>query len=106
AELREGTFFAINITPGQHTIATKAGVPVSIKVGAGEETFVELSWHVQTGEAPIPILFTISPRLAQQKMKYLAYVSQSAILSSSVERSDPRGESSLELKKREQSSSH
>ena len=100
-----GDIFRRNVTPGRHTLGTRGGVPVSISVLAGEEAFVELSWHVQTGAPPIPVLFGVAPSLAQTKMKFLSYVPSGRILSSSVEKSDPRGTPSLQLKKRNGSTS-
>jgi hypothetical protein len=42
AELKQGTFFALNVAPGAYTLFVDKGVPLSIEAHPGEESFVRL----------------------------------------------------------------
>src|SRR4051794_28594874 len=96
-------FFALNVPPGRHMIGTEKGVPVPIELHSGEDSFVELGWHSQIGQQPIPMLFSVPPSQARTKLKYLAYINKSKIQSPSVSETDPREQPNLQLKQREKS---
>ncbi len=42
AQLKRGTFFAINVAPGRYTLNVEKGLPAFVDVAAGGEVFVRL----------------------------------------------------------------
>jgi hypothetical protein len=42
AKLKQGTLFAIDVTPGRHNLGSDRGVPVFVDVRSGDEVFVRL----------------------------------------------------------------
>ncbi|HVX65789.1 MAG TPA: hypothetical protein VHA11_04260 [Bryobacteraceae bacterium] len=102
AEMKRGTVVAINVPPGRHTLSTQTGVPVSVEVRSGEESFVRLDWHFEEGHAPIPVLSVVSSERARREMKYLSYIDATRVLSASVPKTDPREPASLRLHTRDE----
>src|SRR5436190_24317942 len=56
AELKQGTYFAINVAPGPYTLFVDKGIPLSIDARPGEESFVRLDWNYGIDRSPIPVL--------------------------------------------------
>src|ERR1700742_3790673 len=54
AEIKQGTFFAITLAPGQYTLVSENGIPLPIEARAGEELFLRLDWNYGVGRPPIP----------------------------------------------------
>jgi hypothetical protein len=102
AQLRRGTFFAINVTPGRYTLAIENGLPAFISVGAGEESFVRLDWNIGIDRPAIPVLGSVPAAQARKGMKYLSYVKANRVLSSLVPKSDPTETPPLRLKTRDE----
>jgi hypothetical protein len=100
AELKQGTFFAINVPPGRYTLSPEKGVPASVDVRSGEESFVRLDWHYDVGRHALPELHTVRPEQAGREMKFLSYINPKKALSSSVSKTDPREPPQLRLKRR------
>jgi hypothetical protein len=74
AELKQGSFFAINVVPGRYIVSVDEGVPISVDVRAGEQVFVRLDWDYGLDRPPIPQLSKVYLAGAQQEIKYLGYV--------------------------------
>jgi len=90
ARITRGKFFAVNVTPGRHTLASETGVPVVVDVHAGEDSFARLDWHFEIGRAPVAVLHLVQPEAAHQELKFLSYIDKSKIMAPSVSKSDPR----------------
>jgi len=56
AELKRGTFFAINVEPGPYSLFVEKGVPLSVDARSGEDSFVRLDWSYGIDRPPIPVL--------------------------------------------------
>lgn len=100
AELKRGTFFALNVAPGRYTLVPKEGLPFIISVKAGEESFLRLGWQSEIGRSSVPVLSLIRPAEARKEMRYLGYIRGSKILSDSVSKTDPRKLEEPQLKTR------
>ena len=100
ASLKRGTLFAINATPGRHTLSTVTGVPAFVEVRSDEKTFVRLDWNFEVGRSPIPVLSAVRPDQALKEMKYLSYIHAGRVFSGSVPKSDPREPDEPRLKSR------
>jgi hypothetical protein len=100
ANLKRGTFFAVEAAPGRHVIDLSAGngVPVSVETHPDEQVFVRLDWHIERDNPAIPVLQIVQPDLARIEMLPLRYVDTGKVLSKSVAKTDPRGPP--QLKKR------
>lgn len=90
AEVKQGFFFALNLVPGRYSLNVENGVPLTIDVAPGEETFVRLDWHYEVGRRPIAALSKVRPDEARREMRYLAYVPAKRLHSSLAGKSDPR----------------
>ena len=90
AEIRRGTFLAINVSPGRHTLLTADGVPLTVEVSAQHDVFIRLDWHHQVGRPPIPAFSRVGGEKAASEMRFLSYVDKKRIRSDSVSRTDPR----------------
>ena len=90
AEIRRGTFFAIDDSPGRHTLITDAGVPLTVEVVAQHDVFIRLDWHHQVGRPPIPAFLKVGGAQAESEMRFLSYVDKKRIRSDSVSGTDPR----------------
>jgi hypothetical protein len=102
AEIKEGTFFAITLAPGQYTFFSEKGVPLPINGQAGEELFIRLDWNYGVGRPPIPVLSKVPQREARKEMKYLSYINPKRVHSSLVPKTDPSPPVQPELRRREQ----
>jgi len=89
AELKRGTFFAINVEPGRYTLLVEQGVPLTVDVRSGEESFVRLDWSYGIDRSPIPVLSKIYDAGAQREMRYLSYVAPKRVHSNQVPKTDP-----------------
>jgi hypothetical protein len=102
AEVRRGTFFAINLSPGRHALSLENGVPVSVEVHSGEVSFVRIDWNHEVGRQPIPILASVRPDRASKEMMFLGYADAKRLHSRSVPRTDPRPANQPQFKTREE----
>ncbi len=100
AELKQGTFFAMDLAPGRYTVGTTMGVPAFVDVRSGEEAFLRLGWNYQVGRPPISVMESVRPEQAHEEMKYLSYIKAGKVLSHSVAATDPRSPEPLQLKRR------
>jgi hypothetical protein len=100
AQLKRGTFFAINVTPGRYTLSIENGLPAFIDVRAGEESFVRLDWDIGIDRPAIPVLGGVNAAQARKEMKYLSYIKANRVLSSLVPKTDPTETPPLRLKTR------
>ena len=100
AKLKQGWFFAVNVAPGRHVVATETGVPALVEARSGEEYFARLDWHIETGHPAIPQLHVVPAAQARREMKYLSYVPRNKVLSSSVPMTDPSDVPPPQLKSR------
>ena len=100
AELKQGKFFALTVSPGRYALGIDRGVPLIVEARAGEELFVRLDWNYGMERAPIPVLAAVRPDRASTEMKYLSYISRGKALSKSVARSDPRTPAPPRLERR------
>jgi len=100
AELKQGMFFAINLSPGRYTVGVKGGIPLPVDANPAEESFVRLDWHYQVGQSPIPVLSKVRPEQARKEMLYLSYIDTRRVHSTTVSHSDPRERRRPELKSR------
>jgi hypothetical protein len=101
AKLKRGTYFAVDVTPGPHVFAVQGGASVVIKAQPGENAYLRLGAHHETGQRAIPMLSAMHQDLAPKEMLYLSYIDASKIVSSSVPRKDPREAAELQLRTRE-----
>jgi hypothetical protein len=90
AELRRGTCFAIQLSPGPHTISTPSGVPLSIELNPNNPAHVRLDWHHNINRPPIPVLSLVPQPRAEKEMMFLSYIPANKIHSTAVPTSDPR----------------
>ena len=102
AELKQGTFFAIDLASGRHALFLEKGVPLSIDVHPGEEFFVRLDWNYRIDRPPIPVLVKVVQAEARTEMKYLSYVSTKRVHSSLVLKTDPSPPVRPQLRTRDQ----
>jgi hypothetical protein len=102
AELRRGTFFAINVAPGAYTLFVDNGIPLSIEAHSGEESFVRLDWNYAIDRAPIPALSKVGQSQARKQMKFLSYISAKRIHSDQVPKTDPSPPVQQELHRRDE----
>ena len=100
AMVRQGAYFAVNVSPGRHELGVQNGVPVFVEVRTGEEHFVRLDWNYEVGRPPIPILSKVSRAQADLEMRFLSYVEARRVRSNSVPKADPRQLPSSQLKTR------
>jgi hypothetical protein len=89
AEIKQGTFFAVDLEPGQYVLSLERGVPIVIDAHSSEASFVRLDWHYGMERAPIPVLSKAPEKQARKEMKFLIYISPRQVHSSLVPRSDP-----------------
>lgn len=90
AELKQGTFFAINIASGRYTLFVEKGVPVSVDARPGEEYFVRLDWDYGIDRPPVPVLSKVHQTEARGEMRYLDYIGAKRVHSDLVPKTDPR----------------
>ncbi len=100
AEIERGTFFAVNLAPGQYSLSAERGIPVTVDVRSGEDVFIRLGWSFGVDRSPIATLRPVPVDQADKAMRYLSYVPARRIFSSSVDKTDPRKPVKLELKTR------
>ena len=101
AEIKQGTFFAITLAPGQYTFLSERGVPLSVDPHSGEELFLRLDWNYGVGRPPIPVLSKVRQEEARKEMKYLSYINPKRVHSSLVPKTDPSPPVQPELRRRE-----
>ena len=102
ADIKQGTFFAISLASGRYTLFVKNGVPVSIDVHSGEESFVRLDWEYEIGRPTVPVLVKVGQTEARSEMKYLSYVGAKRVHSSLVPKTDPSPPVQPKLRTRDQ----
>jgi hypothetical protein len=100
AELKQGTFFAINVAPGAYTLLVDKGVPLSIEAPPGEESFVRLDWNYGIDRPPIPTLVKVPQSEARKEMKFLSYIGIKRVHSSLVPKTDPSSPVQPQLRRR------
>jgi hypothetical protein len=88
AELKRGTYFAINVAPGRHTLFVQGGVPLSVDTQSGEDSFVRLDWNYKIDRPPIPVLARVRAAEARREMRFLRYVNSKRVHSSLVSKTD------------------
>jgi hypothetical protein len=101
AEIKRGFFFSVNLPPGRHLLSLKDGVPVSIDVRPGVETFVRVDWNYDVRRSPIPVLSSVAEERATKEMRFLSYVETKRIHSLAVSKADPRPSVIPQLKTRQ-----
>jgi hypothetical protein len=102
AELKRGTFFAINVAPAAYTLFVDKGVPLSIDAHPGEESFVRLDWRYGMDRPPIPVLAKVRQSEARKEMKFLSYISAKRVHSSLVPKTDPSPPIQPQLRRRDE----
>lgn len=90
AEIKQGFFFAINLSPGRHVLSLKDGVPVPIDVHAGTDVFVTLGQHQEWNQSPVLVLSTVDEETATKGLRFASYIEKKRIHSDTVPKSDPR----------------
>ncbi|HLK65965.1 MAG TPA: hypothetical protein VKU19_21165 [Bryobacteraceae bacterium] len=100
AELKQGTYFAINLAPGKYAFSVEGGIPLFVDVSAGEESFVRLDWNYDVGRPPIPVLAKVRESDAHADIKFLSYAGAKRIHSSMVPKSDPGAGNPAQLRRR------
>jgi hypothetical protein len=101
AEIKQGTFFAITLQPGQYTFLGERGVPLSVDTHSGEELFLRLDFNYGVGRPPIPVLSKVRRGEARKEMKYLSYINPKRVHSGLVPKTDPSPSVQPELRRRE-----
>ncbi len=101
AEVRRGFFFAVNLRPGRHFLSVENGVPISIDVRPGVETFVRIDWNYDVRRSPIPVLSSVVEERAKKEMRFLSYIETARIHSLAVSNAAPRPSVSPQLKTRQ-----
>jgi len=100
AKLKQGTFFAVNLPPGQHVLSDGKGTPAIIDAVAAKPKFIHLSWVYQLGQPATSILEAVKESEAQKDMKFLVYIDLNKALAPAVLKTDPRPAPDLRLKTR------
>lgn len=90
AEVKQGLFFAVNVSPGRHVVLVDGGLPLFVEVVSGQESFVRLDWNYGISRPPIAILSQVNPLDAQREMRYLGYIPVKRVRSKTVSETDPR----------------
>ncbi|MFN7924219.1 MAG: hypothetical protein U0Q16_29225 [Bryobacteraceae bacterium] len=101
AEIRQGVYFAVNVSAGRHTLAIAGGVPLTVEARAGADSFVRLDWHHEVGRAPVATLSGVDARRARKEMMFLSYAEAKRIHSAAVPKTDPRPPEDLRFGTRE-----
>jgi len=100
AKLKQGTFFEVNLPPGQDVLSDGKGTPAIIDATAAKPKFIRLSWVYQFGQPPTSVLEVVKENEAQRDMKFLVYIDRNKALAPSVSKTDPRPAPELHLKTR------
>lgn len=90
AELRRGSFFAVNLPPGPHSVTLKNAVPISFELTPAELVYLRLDWNHHLNRPPIPVFTRVPRARAEQEMMFLSYIPANKIHSTAVPKSDPR----------------
>ena len=90
ADLRRGTFFAVQLPPGRHSFTIETGVPLAVELRKGESAHLRLDWNHHQGRPPIPTLSRVPQARAEKEMMFLSYIPANKIHSTAVPKSDPR----------------
>jgi hypothetical protein len=98
AEVKRGFFFSVTLRPGRHLLSLEGGVPISIDVRSGVETFVRVDWNYDVRRPPIPVLSSVDEERAKTEMRFLSYVETKRIHSLAISKTDPRPTVSPQLK--------
>lgn len=102
AKLRRGRFFAIDVAPGRHMLGAKESVPVFVDAESGKDYFARVEWSNGEVDGPaIPVWEVVPEDTANRDMVYLTYIDADKALSSSVPKTDPRGEPRLSRRAKE-----
>jgi hypothetical protein len=101
AEVKRGFFFSANLRPGRHLLSLEDGVPISIDVRPGAETYVRVDWNYDIRRSPIPVLSSVVEERAKKEIRFLSYVETKRIHSLTVSKADPRPFVSPQLKTRQ-----
>jgi D-alanyl-D-alanine dipeptidase len=101
AKIKRGFFFAFDAPPGRHTLSIERGVPATVDVRSGVDSYVRLDWVIEDGQPPVPALSAVAQPYAQDEMRFLSYVDGRHIAAASVLRADPRPPDHKELLKRD-----
>jgi hypothetical protein len=102
AELKQGTFFAIDVAPGAYTLFVDKGIPLSIDAHPGDESFVRLDWDYGIDRPPIPVLAKVRQSEARKEMKFLSYIGTKRVHSSLVPKTDPSPPVQPQLRRRDE----
>lgn len=105
AKIKRGRFFAINVAAGHHFLSSSKGVPLSVDVPRGGESFVRLGWQIDIGEPPILVFETVPPPVARNEMRFVVYIDSKRVMSSSVSKTNPRPPPEPRLKRRDDEAS-
>ena len=100
AELRRGTCFAIELSPGRHTISTPSGVPLSFELNTNKPAHLRLDWNHHVNRPPIPVLSLIPQARAEKEMMFLSYIPANKIHATAVPKTDPRPPAQPEIQTR------
>jgi hypothetical protein len=60
ARIKRGFFFAFDAPPGRHTLSVDHGVPATIEIHPGVDSYVRLDWVMEVGRPPVPVLSTVA----------------------------------------------
>jgi len=82
-------------------LGVEHGVPATIDVHPGVDSYVRLDWVMEVGRPPVPVLSAVAQPSAQSEMKFLSYIDGHHIAAPSVLRTDPRPPDTKELLRRE-----
>lgn len=105
AKIKRGTFFAINVAAGHHVLSSSKGVPLSIDVPGGGESFVRLGWQIDVGEPPTLVFDNVPAAVARNEMRFVVYIDSKEAMSSSVSKTNPRPPPERHLKRRDDEAS-
>ena len=90
ADIKRGYFFTLNVDAGRHTIALGQGIPLTIEVRHGEDSFVRLDWNHGQGRGPIAKFSRATAERARSEMRFLAYIDAERARAPETARSDAR----------------
>jgi hypothetical protein len=100
AQITRGTFFAVDVPPGQHSVSLENGVPAILRASPGGECYVRLDWSLHINRRPVPALSVVPHEQARREIRFLTYIEGRRIVSPAVLRADPRTTEDARLKRR------
>jgi len=89
ADIKQGTFFVLNVKPGRYVLSLEAGVPIVIQADSAAASFVRLGWSYGIDRALIPVFSKVPEKQARPEMNFLSYISPKQVHSTQVPGHDP-----------------